>query len=112
MKQGPESRERKRTRDWAFACPLDCGVRIVEASAGTGKTYCIQTLYTRLVVQCGLPVDRILLVTFTEAATKELRERIRLILSKALGWLEGALPADDEDGERIRSICALPVRRE
>jgi exodeoxyribonuclease V beta subunit len=66
------------------------GTRLIEASAGTGKTYTIAALYVRLILGHGmdqyalarnlLPPD-ILVVTFTEAATKELRERIRERLS-------------------------------
>ena len=61
------------------------GLRLIEASAGTGKTYTIAGLYLRLLLGHGageagfgtpLLVDRILVVTFTEAATAELRERI------------------------------------
>ena len=58
--------------------------RLIEASAGTGKTYTITGLYLRLLLgrdgpeDFGLPltVDKILVVTFTEAATAELRGRI------------------------------------
>lgn len=61
--------------------PLN-GVRLIEASAGTGKTYTISTLYLRLLLgqtQDGEPlsVEQILVVTFTKAATQELRDRIR-----------------------------------
>lgn len=60
------------------------GVSLIEASAGTGKTYTMASLYIRLLLQAGencfdqpLPVDKILVVTFTDMATQELRERIR-----------------------------------
>ena len=49
---------------------------LIEASAGTGKTYTITTLYCRLIAQ-GYPVESILVVTFTEAAAAELKLRIR-----------------------------------
>ena len=58
------------------------GVFLIEASAGTGKTYSIANLYLHFVLQ-GKKVSEILVVTFTEAATKELRERIRANLSSA-----------------------------
>ncbi len=57
-------------------CPLT-GVQLVEASAGTGKTWNICALVLRLLVEQRLPIDRILVVTFTNAAAAELRERIR-----------------------------------
>ncbi|MDE1339004.1 exodeoxyribonuclease V subunit beta [Vibrio aestuarianus] len=62
------------------------GARLIEASAGTGKTFTIAGLYLRLLLghgsdesrhQAPLTVDQILVVTFTEAATAELRDRIR-----------------------------------
>lgn len=56
----------------------------VEASAGTGKTYRIAEMYTRYIVGEGLPVDRVAVVTFTEAAKHELRRRLRDRLAEAL----------------------------
>ncbi|QBB70574.1 exodeoxyribonuclease V subunit beta [Pseudolysobacter antarcticus] len=53
------------------------GTTLVEASAGTGKTYSIAWLYLRLLLERRLPVQQILVVTFTEAAADELRTRIR-----------------------------------
>lgn len=61
------------------------GERLIEASAGTGKTYTIAALYLRLLLGLGgtaafprpLSVEELLVVTFTEAATAELRGRIR-----------------------------------
>jgi exodeoxyribonuclease V beta subunit len=67
------------------------GVQLIEASAGTGKTFTLATLYARLVIESGLPVSAILAVTFTEAATKELRERLRERLVLAQRLVESAL---------------------
>jgi exodeoxyribonuclease V beta subunit len=53
------------------------GTTLVEASAGTGKTWSIAALYVRLVLERWLPVERILVVTFGRAATAELKGRIR-----------------------------------
>ncbi len=52
------------------------GVTLLEASAGTGKTFTIAALVTRFVAE-GVPIDRILAVTFTRMATAELRGRVR-----------------------------------
>lgn len=71
------------------SCPLD-GRHLVEASAGTGKTYTITTLFTRLVVERDLATRQILVVTYTRAAAAELRERIRQRLQDALATLDGA----------------------
>jgi exodeoxyribonuclease V beta subunit len=60
------------------------GTNLIEASAGTGKTYAITGLFLRLLLEKDLPVDQILVVTFTEAATGELKERIRTALREAL----------------------------
>ena len=58
-------------------------ITLIEASAGTGKTYTITTLVARLIAQ-GFPVESILVVTFTEAAAAELKLRIRERLSQCL----------------------------
>ena len=70
-----------------FRMPLQ-GVTLIEASAGTGKTYSITSLYLRLLLEQGLSVEEILVVTFTVAATEELRERIRKRIVQALDYLE------------------------
>lgn len=67
----------------AAALELRRGVNLVEASAGTGKTYAIAMLTLRFVVEKELPVEKILIVTFTNAAAKELRGRIRSRLVEA-----------------------------
>ncbi len=85
---------------------------LIEASAGTGKTYSIQTLFLRLVVIEGISVQEILVVTFTEAATKELRERLRDILEKSKLSIDenSTLSDDDPDKDRINSILDLEVK--
>ncbi len=73
------------------------GVRLIEASAGTGKTYTITSLYLRLVLghECkALSPENILVVTFTRAATEELRDRIRKRLKKALEALQTDIHLD------------------
>ncbi|CAM3594063.1 RecBCD enzyme subunit RecB [Bordetella sputigena] len=84
----------------AAPTPLDVlcfplhGSRLIEASAGTGKTFTIATLYVRLVLGHGgehgfdrpLMPPQILVVTFTEAATQELRDRIRARLAQAAAY--------------------------
>lgn len=56
------------------------GTNIIEASAGTGKTYSIAILALRLIVEKGMPITKILMVTFTKAAVEELKERVRLFV--------------------------------
>ncbi len=62
---------------------------IVEASAGTGKTFSIGLLVLRLLIEKKLPIDKILMVTFTNAAVAELALRIRSFITKALKVTEG-----------------------
>ncbi|ANJ58414.1 exodeoxyribonuclease V subunit beta [Pseudomonas silesiensis] len=87
----------------ALAFPLR-GSQLIEASAGTGKTFTISALYLRLVLGHGgepsgfgreLLPPQILVVTFTDAATKELRERIRTRLAEAARFFREETPAPD-----------------
>ena len=79
------------------------GTRLIEASAGTGKTYTIAALYVRLVLGHGnenaflrpLTPPEILVVTFTNAATQELRDRIRTRLAQAAAFFRHQDPGDD-----------------
>ncbi|MEB3259091.1 MAG: UvrD-helicase domain-containing protein [Cyanobacteriota bacterium] len=64
--------------------PLDPGLRLLEASAGTGKTFALAHLALRLVTERAIPLRRLLVVTFTNAAATELRERIGRRLQEAL----------------------------
>lgn len=80
------------------------GVNLIEASAGTGKTYTITALYVRLVVEAALPVRRILVVTYTRAATKELRDRIRTRLSEIRAAFLRGHALDDELATRLLDL--------
>ncbi len=77
--------------------PIADGRTVIEASAGTGKTFTIAAVVTRLVAEEGLPLERILVVTFTRAATAELKDRIRRRIVTTLGALRGSHvgPVDD-----------------
>lgn len=89
------------TRPLALRFPLH-GSRLIEASAGTGKTYTISALYLRLILQHGgeaafrepLLPPQILVVTFTDAATRELRDRIRARLVEAATVFRGDAEGD------------------
>ena len=101
--------------------PLE-GTNLIEASAGTGKTYTISNIFVRFILEKHISVEKILVVTFTKAATEELKDRIRnkLLLAKA-GFLSKptddpfidqmiAQYADSETccGSRIRSFSLHP----
>ncbi len=81
------------------------GSRLIEASAGTGKTYTIAMLYVRYVLGHGqaaayprrLSPSEILVVTFTDAASQELRDRIRQRLAEAARWFAQPEWADTHD---------------
>jgi exodeoxyribonuclease V beta subunit len=70
------------------------GTNLIEASAGTGKTYAITGLFLRLILEKRLSVNEILVVTFTEAATDELKDRIRNKLRRAMEAFSGGLCED------------------
>jgi len=75
------------------------GHTLIEASAGTGKTYTLAFLYVRLLLERSLSVRQILVVTFTKAATAELRSRIR-------SYLTALLALYDENSANIGKIDA------
>ncbi len=98
--------------------PVADGRTVIEASAGTGKTFTIAAQVARLVAVDGVPIDRILVVTFTRAATAELRGRIRNRLVDTLHALSTGLRdaavdrhmqvlLDADDQSRERSIGRL-----
>ena len=79
-----------------LAGPLPEARIVIEASAGTGKTYTIAALVTRYVVEAAVPIDQFLVVTFTRAAASELRDRIRAKLRMAADVVAG-LPVAGSD---------------
>jgi exodeoxyribonuclease V beta subunit len=70
--------------------PISPGFRVIEAGAGSGKTYSLVFLVLRLIVERDIDIRRILMVTFTEAAALELRQRMR---------------------ERLESVCSGIINR-
>ncbi len=93
---------------------LEQGHAVIEASAGTGKTFTLEHLVLDLVINSEAKIEEILVVTFTEAATRELRERIRTLIRKVCnGEGEAGLPADPanyweiDDAVRSRLLEAL-----
>ena len=81
--------------DLGLALPLH-GLRLIEASAGTGKTFTLVTVLLRLLLERGVPIQQLLAVTFTRAATQELRKRLRQRLLAAQKVLDGAATHDDD----------------
>ena len=104
----------EQTLPLALAFPLR-GSQLIEASAGTGKTFTISALYLRLILGHGgeeagfgreLLPPQILVVTFTDAATKELRDRIRTRLAEAARYFRGEIEAPDALVEELRDQFA------
>lgn len=86
----------RRAQHWA-ELPLEPGRRaLVEASAGTGKTWTIGVLYLRLLLECDLGPRQIVVTTFTEAAAQELRERLRARLAWARRAAQAQLAGTDQ----------------
>jgi exodeoxyribonuclease V beta subunit len=86
--------------------PLPSGVTVLEASAGTGKTFTIAGLATRYVAE-GRPLKELLLITFTRNATAELRDRVRERLVSAERGLERALRGEAVDpGDQVLALLA------
>ena len=95
-----------------FSVPLG-GVRLIEASAGTGKTWAICGLVLRLLLERRFTVQQILVVTFTNAATAELRERLRQRLVDTLAGLEApAATGADPFVPVSYTHLTLPTNRE
>jgi len=84
------------------------GLNLIEASAGTGKTYTLAELYCRLILEQDLKVSEILVVTYTRAATEELRDRLRQKLVDARDELvkepsDRTMLSEYSDPDSIRS---------
>ena len=96
----------------AHVFPLS-GNQLIEASAGTGKTYTITNLYIRLLLGRGrkeaLPVNRILVLTFTIAATEELKHRIRKRIIEAKRIFSG-IDSGDGGGTDSKDEFLLTLR--
>jgi exodeoxyribonuclease V beta subunit len=85
---------------------------LLQASAGTGKTFTIAALTTRYVAEGVLPIDRLLVITFTRMATGELRERVRERLVRAHDGLVDILDGvgGHEDDEVVQLLARGSVR--
>ncbi|WP_462158503.1 exodeoxyribonuclease V subunit beta [Pseudoalteromonas sp. GB56] len=96
-----------------LSLPL-AGQQLIEASAGTGKTYTITGLYLRYLLGLyqhldgsqgePLTVEQILVVTFTEAATSEIKDRVRARITTAKDSLLGELTKDQLINDILRNI--------
>ncbi|HTN21622.1 MAG TPA: exodeoxyribonuclease V subunit beta [Pelobium sp.] len=80
------------------------GSNLIEASAGTGKTYSIAILVLRLLLEKNIAIKEILMVTFTKAAVAELEERIRLFVRLAYKVAQGESIKDSTITNLVKSV--------
>jgi exodeoxyribonuclease V beta subunit len=83
---------------------------VLEASAGTGKTFALAGLVTRYVAEGAATLDEMLLITFSRAATRELRERVRGQIVEAVAALDGSSNAHNELLDYLR--CGTAQERD
>ena len=100
-----------RPDDLGLRLPLH-GVQWIEASAGTGKTFTVATIYARLLIETGLPVASVLAVTFTEAATSELRDKLRGRLVLAQTIAEDRCEGNDAEVAVTAPLVLAAIERE
>jgi exodeoxyribonuclease V beta subunit len=80
------------------------GSKLIEASAGTGKTYSVAILVLRMIIEKEIPIEKILMVTFTKAAVAELESRIRKFVRLAYRYASGKEITD----ETIKAVVGFP----
>jgi exodeoxyribonuclease V beta subunit len=85
--------------------PLPEGTTVLEASAGTGKTYTIAGLVTRYVAEGVARLDELLVVTFGRVATQELRDRVRERLVSARDGLRDPAAARTSADALLRHLA-------
>ncbi len=80
-------------------CQLEPGKghAVIEASAGTGKTYTLEHLVLDILIRGEAKIEEILVVTFTDAATRELRERVRMLIRRVCDESGDLIPGEDPD---------------
>lgn len=106
-----ETLESLQNNDLSLSMAFD-GIRLIEASAGTGKTFTIAGLYARLVIEENVPLRNILVMTFTRAACDELRTRLRQRLQLCAALVDDPAcapdgPEPDTDDPEKRLVLAL-----
>ncbi|SCX55074.1 exodeoxyribonuclease V beta subunit [Klenkia marina] len=88
--------------------PLPTGTTVLEASAGTGKTFTIAALTTRFVAEGHAELDQVMLVTFGNAASRELRDRVRERMVSAEAGLRDPAAARSSDDALLRQLATGP----
>ncbi|GAB20013.1 exodeoxyribonuclease V beta chain [Gordonia effusa NBRC 100432] len=92
-----------------LSAPLPVGTTVLEASAGTGKTYAIVSLAVRYIAD-GVPISRLLMATFSNAASAELRDRTRSrLLESAAALADPATAAGSDDKLLVLLASGTPT---
>ena len=94
--------------DWRQLDLTPGGRSLIEASAGTGKTWTIGVLYLRLLLENMFAPRRIVVATFTNAAAAELKERLRARIEQALALAQAGIAAAPDDS--ATDLCFLHAR--
>ena len=81
--------------------PKQGSTTVLEASAGTGKTFALAGLVTRYLAETDMTLDEMLLITFNRNASRELRERVRTQIAEAVSALEGRVPPGSDLVEHL-----------
>jgi len=109
------------TAEFDLLGPLPSGRLVIDASAGTGKTYSLSALVVRHVAERGVEASELLVVTFTRVAAAELRDRTRRVLVESLAaldsgqvpnshpWMEVLLDPDEAETARRRERIAAVI---
>lgn len=98
------------TSEFDLTAPLPTGTVLLEASAGTGKTYALASLAVRYLAEGSVTLPELLLITFSRMATAELRSRVRTRLTEAIGALVQRLahPEAESADAVLAHLCAGP----
>ncbi len=80
------------------------GMNLVEAAAGTGKTYNIQNLIVRLLWEQSLDISQIAVLSYTNEAASELSERIRRVFDRVLAVMEGRSIAKKDEARQAEDL--------
>jgi exodeoxyribonuclease V beta subunit len=97
------------SREFAIIEAPLTGVMLIDASAGTGKTYTISALVLRLLLEKGFAIDAILVVTYTEAAVDDLKTRVRRKIIEAIAAFTDGVSKDAFLAELLVAVPERPM---
>ena len=93
-------------------CPLD-GINLIEAAAGTGKTYNIQNLVVRYILETDCTIDQLAVVSYTVPAAAELKDRLRKVLQAVKSEIECSDSTQSQQAKDLLSrsrSCGIPPK--